>query len=208
MKPEEGISIGVIEERKSIRAFSGRDVPDAMLRDILSAGQRAPSPKNRQPWFFLVSRLGEGRTELIDRMEHAVRTALEQKPERRDIAMALKSVEILRRVPVVIFVCYRPGLAEAHDDGVDWPINATDLETVELLSVGAAVENMLLKAEELGLGGLWCGDVLYAYRELMSCFPVSYPLVSAVCLGFPAERLSPVDRLPLSQSCLFLDKER
>lgn len=207
MKPEEGISIGVIEERKSIRTFSGRDVPDAMLWDILFAGQRAPSPKNRQPWYFLVSRLGTGRTELIDRMEHTVRTALEQKPERKDIAMALESVEILRRAPVVIFVCYRSGMVEAHDDGVDWSINATDLEAVELLSVGAAVENMLLKAEELGLGGLWCGDILYAYRDLMNCFPVSYPLVSAVCLGFPAKRTSLVDRLPLSQSCFFLDKE-
>ena len=138
-------------------------------------------------------------------MEAAVQEALAREPERRDLAMALESAEILRQAPVVIFVCYRSGMAEAHDDGVNWPINATDLEVVDLLSVGAAIENILLKAEELGLGGLWCGDILYAYRNFMSSFPVSYPLVSAVCLGFPAQRPAPTSRLPLSKSCIFLN---
>jgi len=119
--------------------------------------------------------------------------------------MALESTEILRQAPVVVFVCYRPGTAEAHDDGVNWPINATDLEAVELLSVGAAVENMLLKAEELGLGGLWCGDVLYAYKTIISILQTSYPLVSAVCLGYPVQQSTPTSRLPLTQCCSFFD---
>lgn len=205
LRSEEGISIGVIEDRRSIRLFSEREVSDAVLRDILFAGQRAPSPKNRQPWYFLISRRGANRAEWTARMDRSVRTALERNPERKDLVMALESVEILRKAPVVIFVCYRSGMAEPHDDGVDWPISAADLEVVDLLSVGAAVENMLLKAEELGLGGLWCGDILYAYQDLMKCFPVSYPMVSAVCLGYPVRKPPSVDRLPLSQCCFFLE---
>lgn len=140
-------------------------------------------------------------------MERSIQTALAREPGRRDLTMALESVEILRLAPVVIFVCYRPGTAKAHDDGVDWPIKASDLEVVDLLSIGAAVENILLKANELGLGGLWCGDILYAYRNFMHNLPISYPVVSAVCLGFPAQRPSLTSRYPLSQCCSFLDED-
>lgn len=158
------------------------------MLDILSAGLRAPSPKNRQPWYFFVSKSKEKRGTLIDSVVRSICAALENSPERTDIAMALESTEILRQAPVVVFVCYRPGTAEAHDDGVNWPMNATDLEVVELLSVGAAVENMLLKAEELGLGGLWCGDVLYAYKTIMSILQTSYRINYSVGRGFTRPR--------------------
>ena len=207
LKFEEEIPIGVIEERKSIRAFSKQDIPDAVLQEILYAGLRAPSPKNRQPWYFLVSRSGAKREVLITDMEYSVQAALARESGRRDLTMALESVEILRQAPVVIFVCYRLGTVESHDDGVDWPIKASDLEVVDLLSVGAAIENILLTAAELGLGGLWCGDILYAYQDFMRSFPTSYPLVSAVCLGYPAQNPPLTSRYPLSHCCCFLDKD-
>lgn len=137
-------------------------------------------------------------------MKAAIASALDKEPHRADLSMATESVAILAHAPVVIFICYRPNTAILHDDGVNWKLAATDLEAVELQSVGAAAENMLLKAEELGLGGLWCGDVLYAYRELMACLKTDYPMVSAICLGYPAEQPASSSRHSLSQCCTFL----
>ncbi len=46
----------VIRERRSIRKYKDDPVPDDALKEILTAGQLAPSGANRQPWHFIVVR--------------------------------------------------------------------------------------------------------------------------------------------------------
>jgi len=57
-----------------------------------------------------------------------------------------------------------------------------DIATVQ--SVGAAIENMLLAATELGLGSLWIADVWEAYPELNAWLETDHQLVSAVSFGY------------------------
>ncbi|MFB3882468.1 MAG: nitroreductase family protein [Armatimonadota bacterium] len=45
-----------IRSRASVRAFEKVDIPDADLEQILDAGRRAPSGRNRQPIEFIVIR--------------------------------------------------------------------------------------------------------------------------------------------------------
>ncbi|MBN2705725.1 MAG: nitroreductase [Deltaproteobacteria bacterium] len=45
-----------IRERRSLRRFSARPVPDEMLDSILEAGRWAPSGLNNQPWRFALIR--------------------------------------------------------------------------------------------------------------------------------------------------------
>ena len=42
-----------IEKRRTVRVFKG-GVPDALLRKIILAGSRAPSPGNFQTWEFII----------------------------------------------------------------------------------------------------------------------------------------------------------
>ena len=44
----------VVEKRKSIRAFQSKQVPFAILQDIMHRALRAPSWGNTQPWGFTV----------------------------------------------------------------------------------------------------------------------------------------------------------
>ena len=43
-----------IENRQSIKSFSDKPVAKEKLANILEAGRKAPSAKNRQPWRFVV----------------------------------------------------------------------------------------------------------------------------------------------------------
>ena len=43
-----------IEERHSVKNFTGLPIEKEKLERILEAGRRAPSAKNRQPWRFIV----------------------------------------------------------------------------------------------------------------------------------------------------------
>lgn len=49
-------TITTIMERRSIRKYEPKPVPDEDLRKILEAGRQAPSAANRQPWHFIVVR--------------------------------------------------------------------------------------------------------------------------------------------------------
>jgi nitroreductase len=45
-----------IRTRRAVRQFRADPVPDSTVRDILDAGRRSQSSKNRQPWQFIVVR--------------------------------------------------------------------------------------------------------------------------------------------------------
>lgn len=45
-----------ILERRSIRAYTGEQVPDEIIENLLRAGMFAPSAMDSQPWEFLVIR--------------------------------------------------------------------------------------------------------------------------------------------------------
>lgn len=60
-------------------------------------------------------------------------------------------------------------------------------EMNDLLSIGASIENMLLKADELNIGTLWIGNTCFAYQELMEYIGATEELVGAIALGYKAE---------------------
>ena len=43
-----------IRARVSTRLFESKSVPQEILAEILDSARYAPSPKNRQPWRFLI----------------------------------------------------------------------------------------------------------------------------------------------------------
>jgi len=46
--------VDIILNRRSIRRYERRPIPEETLRLILEAGRMAPSAMNRQPWHFIV----------------------------------------------------------------------------------------------------------------------------------------------------------
>ncbi len=51
---------------------------------------------------------------------------------------------------------------------------------VDVQSIGAAIQNMLLAACELGLGTLWICDVFYAYQELVTWLGETHQMIAVV----------------------------
>lgn len=194
--------MGIIEERRSIRVFSDKRIQKREICQILEAGLQAPSPKNRQPWEFIVITDEQKKKQLVSSMEREINILYQSKKERKDIRESLETMRIIDKAPVLILICYRYGMVEIHDDGVNWCISSSDIEALELQSVGAAVENMLLKAEEIGIGSLWCGDILYAYKTIEAYS--KKPVVSAVCLGYAEEFPVARPRKSIEEKCIFI----
>lgn len=195
--------MGSIEKRRSIRKFRDAKLDREIVEAVIRAGLQAPSPKNRQPWRFIVISDEAKKRELVISMREEIARLAEEKPERVDIPMSFETMHVIEQAPVLILVCYACDLADHHDDGVNWEISAKDLEAVELQSIGAAVENMLLKAEEMDIGSLWCADILYAYHVVSKY--AYFPVVSAVCLGYKAEMPEERERYDISEVCSFYE---
>ena len=173
-------TLEAIAARRSIRRFKEDAVPDEALQAILTAATQAPSAKNRQPWRFHVVR-GEQRGEMVGVMREGI---ARMKAQGMNVGSALGSAQVMETAPVTVFVFNPEGL---HP----WLTRSMEqmfVDVVNVQSVGAAIQNMLLAALDLGLGSLWICDVFYAYQELCDWLGEGGQMIAAVCLGYADER--------------------
>jgi nitroreductase len=168
-----------IENRRSIRRFRPESLPREIIADILDAARLAPSGKNGQPWRFVVVQ-GDARREMSEQLQRGLARSREQGMQ---TGSAEYTFAIMAEAPVTVMV-FNPG------DSAPWlekPISRHIASLVDTQSVGAAVQNMLLRAQELGIGSLWICDTLFAHDELCQWLGRDCLLAAAVTLGYPAE---------------------
>lgn len=66
-------------------------------------------------------------------------------------------------------------------------------------SMGACIQNLLLAAHAMGLGGVWLGEILKSAKEVRELCGLSdrYELMAVVALGHPAGTGGKPDRRPV-----------
>lgn len=176
-----------IENRRSIRKYTQGAISEQDIREIIEAAIKAPSAKNRQPWKFIIIQ-NEAKKQMLDAFRKGIRreengTAL-LPDSRRHIASAKYTVDIMEQTPVIIFVINTDG------PGIFAPRSQEEqvYELANIQSISAAIQNMLLAAQEKGLGSLWISDIFFAYKELCEWMDTEGELIAAVALGSPAEK--------------------
>ena len=186
-------ALKAIKERRSIRKFKSDSISEMDLHTILEAGIAAPSSKNRQPWYFTVVR-GETKEELTRVMERGLNLEVKAHepflPESmKYINSAFISVNVMRKAPVVVLVSNERGKGTDFTDNLS--VDERVAEICNVQSIAAAVENMLLAAQELGIGSLWICDIFFAYPEISEWLEKKNPghgmLVAALCFGYADE---------------------
>ncbi len=119
-----------IMERKSERGYSEKHVSKEDIESILEAGIWAPSAKNMQPWRF------------------AVISNREKKKELADLSACGKWMNSAPYF-IIVFLDH-----EAVSDSIP------KLYLKHVQSIGSAIQNMLLRAYDLGLETCWIGEIL------------------------------------------------
>lgn len=164
-----------IQARRSIGLMKPDLPPKEKVERILEAATFAPNHHEVEPWRFFVL-AGKAREDLGNLMADLLREKLpETESEKAQAALAKERNKPLR-APVVIVV----GSVE--------PVNPkiVDIENVE--AVSAAIQNMLLVAEEEGLAAMWrTGGPVYDPRiKAMFGLKPHEHIVGVVYLGYPA----------------------
>jgi nitroreductase len=180
-----------IAARRSVRAFKSDPIPDEALQAILQAATQAPSAKNRQPWRFVVVK-GEDRAEMVRVMREGI---TQTKAQGEDPGSSGWTANIMEQAPVTVFVFNPHGTYPWLPHSIDQIFQ----DLINVQSIGAAIQNMLLAALDLGIGSLWICDVFYAYGELCQWLGEKAQMVAAVSFGYPGESPAARPRKPVDQ---------
>jgi nitroreductase len=136
-----------------------------------------------------------------DEMVRVMRAGLDaRKASGEETGSARWTANCMAEAPVTVFVHNPEGIHPwlPREPNPSW------MELADVQPIGAAIENMLLAAQALGIGSLWIADVWYAYRELNAWLGTEDQMVAAVSFGYPDENPAPRPRKPLSEIVRYL----
>lgn len=141
-----------IEERRSIRGYTKEKVSRKIVEDILNCGRLAPSAKNRQPWYFVIVE-NNIKDKIADMMiDYTINN--DDTIERKNLGCASSvnpTANIIKQAPILVLIF--------REKNENWIVG-------DNLSIGACVENMCLRANDLGIGSLWIRDTVYVADEV------------------------------------------
>jgi len=173
-----------IMNRASVRRFEEREVPRELIERLARAGQQAPF--TGQMYSFVVATDRTRRQKLAELFGPMVAAA----PAFMLICVDFRKLEK--------FIAFRGRRNRADDLG---------LLFLGIQDASYAGQNIVLAAEEAGLGSCFLGMAPFVADKLAAMFKLPervYPLVGLV-LGYPAERPPARPRIPTS-ACLFWDE--
>jgi coenzyme F420-0:L-glutamate ligase / coenzyme F420-1:gamma-L-glutamate ligase len=174
-----------VEARRSIRAFAPDAVLHADLDAIVEAACLAPAPHHSRPWRFVVVD--------TDASKRALAQGMGARWERDLLAdgvaaarvdeLVRASHEKLERAPAFVVGCLTWDGLDRYPDEVrrraEWGM--------ALLSLGAAVENMMLAATDRGLATCWVAAPIFCPEEARDALalPVEWLPHALVLVGRP-----------------------
>jgi nitroreductase len=179
-----------IEKRRSIRKYKPDPVPDEFVAELLQAARLAPSGCNAQPWRF---------------------KPVKEPDIKARLAQAAYKQLFIAQAPVVMVCCadiqgYIDGSASGAQDleeigAVEGRVVRTVKDKTEILrtlgtddlgpritaNVAIAIEHMVLRALDFGLGTCWVRLIDESKIRDIFGWDDNIYVVALLPLGFPAE---------------------
>lgn len=193
-----GITDAILARRSMRGGFDASPVVDATLGEVVRCGLAAPSSKNAQPWRIHIVTDRALLAEFADEVEHAddageyvPHDATSGRPRPEYASTVLESAQVLREVAAAIFIENRglfsggrATLARADRRSIEDSLVGFGLE---MIGIGAAMENMWLAAESFGLQVVFMGDVVIAEAAIAGRLRLEGDLVGVLAVGYSAE---------------------
>ncbi|HEY6285614.1 MAG TPA: nitroreductase [Ktedonobacteraceae bacterium] len=175
----------LIKRRRSIGKMTSERPSREQIEHLLEAATHAPNHHKVQPWKFIVL-AGNAREELGTVMALSLAGRLEETSSDKAQAILNKERNKPLRSPVVIVV-----VAESPNQP-----NVMEIENIE--ATAAAVQNMLLTAEEMELACMWrTGDAAYdPHVKQWLGLESGEHIIAFLYVGYPA--IPRLERIPIS----------
>ena len=199
-----------IEKRTSIRSFRDEPIPVGDLKELVRRAGQAPSVNNYQPWkFYAITR-----KRMLEEMADVVKQRIEELPANQSIASKNIKAQVewfatfFQDAPAVIALAMEDyesvlekGVAISHQD-INILRNYPDIQ-----SAGAAIQNILLSAVDMGYGACWLSAPMMAKEDLEKMIGIEEPfhLMAFVAVGMPSKDIRPKGKKSLEEIFELLD---
>jgi coenzyme F420-0:L-glutamate ligase / coenzyme F420-1:gamma-L-glutamate ligase len=191
--------------RRSVRKYATRPVSRELVEHILEAGRWAPSPHGRQPWRFVVLTRQAAKTQLAEDMGETWQQNLRMDGQDEEIVNIRleKSRQRILNAPAIIIPClYLEDMDHYPDEK-----RQSDETIMAIQSMGAAIQNMLLMAYDLGLDSGWMCAPLFCPEVVCSTLDLDKRLIpqALITVGYAAADPQRREHLPLSSLIVRFD---
>ncbi len=159
-----------IQNRRSTRQYQDKQISDEELQILLDAGIQAPSAMNLQSWHFTVVQ----NQELINYISDQSKKGMSQSSNQKIASMGNSDMHIFYKAPTVIIVSGKKEVGSA------------------LVDCSAAIQNMLIAGESIGLGTVWVGFSRFFFQlgegvEKLN-IPDGYEPFYAIAVGYKQDK--------------------
>lgn len=160
-----------IKNRRSIRTFLDKPVPEEKIKKILEAAIQAPSAGNTQEWRFVV---------------------IKNSKLKNQISEAALGQYFIAEAPIVIIIC-------ADLKEIEMAYGKRGVELYSLLDCGVVAQNLMLAATAEGLATCPVGAFNEEEIKEILNLPENLRPVLIIPIGYPAEKGEEKSRKPLSE---------
>lgn len=210
-------SLDFIYNRKSVRKFKEIEVPKEDIIKMLDAAIHAPSPKNQQTWHFVViqnSELINKIGEIVEKNHINLADMAKVEKQKKLMMTLLPYYTCFKNAPVLVVVYskeyYMVEESILRDNNAsDEVINELRFPNSAAQGIGAAIENFLLAATELGYGTCYMTGPTHSkveIEELINFEKDEYKLMAMISLGVAEDEIpnSP-ERKSLDEVVTFIE---
>ncbi len=173
----------LLQKRRSIRSFEEREVPLALIKEILRESTLAPSASHAQPWHFIIINNRDVMKRVSDECKRSLLERIEANPviplSGYKEALSNADFNIFYNAPCVVYIV---GPAEAGSLEVDCALLASYL---------------MFSAAQRGLGTCWIGlgaDIQDPDIREEIGMPPQYRIVAPIIVGYPGVIPEPLPR--------------
>ncbi len=167
----------IIKERRGIRKYQEKEVPNDILNQVLEAVKWAPSWANTQCWEVVVAR------------DNITKANLKE-----TIGPKNPATQAIEAAPVVLAVCGKLSSSGFYKDQV-----TTKFGDWFMFDLGLATQNICLTAHSLGLGTVIVGMFDHNKAKEVLKIPEGYELVVLIPMGYPAKDAATPKRREISE---------
>lgn len=157
----------LFDKRSSIRSFINKKIDEETIKFLLECGVTAPSSGNMQPWEFIVVRDEKIKKKIVECTYFGY------------FSKGGDHQNWILEASIIIVACANQKRTRARYG-----------ETGNLSSIidtSAAIENILLAASGIGLGGCWVGGVNEEKLKEILKIPSEVKPVGILPIGYPKE---------------------